>query len=197
MRRQSAAGLRYLLVIALCGATLVLSLFPPYQPTGTELLDNGDFSRGLTGWLVKAEAASVDVTGQQLTITHPVVSRHSEVVQCFETRTLPPRILLQARAASESVRVGPRAWNLAKMGFVAYDAQGNGLYQVSTQLMGLAESHDWRQYQKVYEVQQSAPFHCVEIALYAAPGRFLVRDVSLRGVTRQASVGQCSPSCSR
>jgi len=168
-----------LLVLAYCLVNLLFFLtFERYRPVGEELLQNGDFSRGLQGWIVEGERKGLSFDNGTLSIDHPR-NASTTLSQCWPMVRLPQPLLLSAESRSFAVVHGAKPWHQARIDLVGYDAQGQGLYQVRTRLLGLQGDRPWRAAQRLFRVPARAKRACVEISLYATSGRFQVRHLSL------------------
>ena len=172
-----------LLVLIYCLVNLLFFLnLERYRPVGEELLRNGDFSGGVQGWMVDGARQGLSFDNGTLSIDHPQ-SASTTLSQCWPMSRLPQLLLLSAESRSLAVVHGAKPWHQARIDLVGYDAQGRGLYQVRTRLIGLQGDRPWRAVQGLFRLPAEAQRACVEISLYAASGRFQVRHLSLfRGV---------------
>lgn len=175
---MSAPGLRSLLLVYCLLNLLFFSALQPYRPAGDELLMNRDFSQGLDAWRVEGERGSITQHDGILTIDHPSATS-TTLAQCWLKRELPQPLLLSAEARSEGVRRGSKAWHMARIDLVGYDASGRGQYQLRTRLLNLEGDHSWHPSQALFAFRPDARRVCLEISLYAASGRFQVRTLSL------------------
>jgi hypothetical protein len=178
-------------VLAFCLLNLIFFItVQPYCRLGDELLMNRDFSQGLQHWNLQGEVERVSHGGGVLTIDHPAKSSDT-LAQCWRAEELPQPLLLSAEGRCQGVVQGPQAWHEARVDLVGYDAKGEGLYQTRTRLFGLQGDHAWRKVEALFELPQASQRVCLEISLFAAPGRFQVRQLSLTpgGVSESYGAG--------
>jgi hypothetical protein len=166
-------------VFAFCLLNLLFFLtVQPYQQLGGELLANGDFSQGLERWSLKGEPERISHKAGVLTIHH--TEKHSDVLaQCWRAEMLPQPLLLSAEGRCQAVVRGLKSWHEARIDLVAYDAKGEGLYDIRTQLFKLEGDRSWQRAQALFDLPEASQRVCLEISLYDAPGVFQVRQLSL------------------
>lgn len=168
-----------LLLLVYCLVNLLFFLtLERYRPVGEELLQNGDFSHGFQGWMVDGERQGLSFDNGTLSIDHPRTAS-TILSQCWPMARLPQPLLLSAESRGFAVVHGAKPWHEARIDLVGYDAQGQGLYQVRTRLLGLQGDRPWQTARGLFRVPARAERVCVEISLYATSGRFQVRHLSL------------------
>lgn len=171
----------WLLACTLLTLTFFISV-PPYQSSGDEILQNRDFKQGLAYWQVNATPDYFGLQDGSLTIEHPV-ARSTTLAQCWLRSELPDALLLSAEARTQGVVRGAETWHTARIDLMGYDARGEGQYQVATRLLSLEGDRPWRRADAMFELERGLARVCLEISLYQAPGRFQVRDLSLKPAT--------------
>jgi hypothetical protein len=132
------------------------------------------------GWNVQRGGEWISLDDGVLTIDHPQ-KRSTVLTQCLSIKELKMPLLLLAEGRSLGVVRGRKPWHEARVGLVGYDAKGEGLYQVRTRLFGLEGDQPWHRTQGLFTLPEVAQQACLEISLYAVPGRFQVRQLSLTG----------------
>lgn len=159
------------------------SLIKSDVTTGDQLLENADFARGLAGWEVQGARQIVATGGGAAMIDHGAVQETTMLSQCRAAETFPNRMMLSAEARSRAVVRGAKHWHDARIELVGYNTQGKANYRVKSLLVGMDGDRAWRSFGGIFLKPASTSRICIKISLYAAPGSFAVRHLSLYEVT--------------
>ena len=153
-----------------------------YSRQGGQLLRNADFARGLDGWRVEGPKGTLQIVDGTLKIDHQTIRQSTALSQCLPAGSLPERVELSADAGSRAVVRGEAPWHDAHVDLVGYNARGAPDYRGETRLFSLDGDRAWNSYQAVFQKPAAATLVCLRVSLFAAPGAFEVKRLSLYGV---------------
>lgn len=154
----------------------------PYETRGGQLLDNADFVRGLDGWHLVGAKQTLAIADGVLKIDHQSIRTSTSLSQCLPAGALPDKLRLTAEGRSRGVVRGSEPWHDAHVDLVGYNARGVPDYGVKTRLFGLEGDRDWHDFGHIFDKPAAATLVCVKISLYAAPGAFDLKHLSLYGL---------------
>ncbi|MBL6952968.1 MAG: hypothetical protein ISR50_10055 [Alphaproteobacteria bacterium] len=175
---------RLLVVLALVTATLVLfGLVERYQVRQPQLLQNGDFSNGLSGWQKKFDRADQLQLDQGILRIRSVQAGQSPGIrQIIERDPGMDHVRLSAWVRHTGVAPGLRIWNTARLLLAQRNSHGDRLWELPHMVNQGRGDSPWRRVSAVFWLP--AQVNSVEIIaeLSQVAGQMQVRDLSLEVV---------------
>lgn len=169
-------------VILLCLTSIgFFNAYPRYLPIGPELLRNPQMQDDLAAWHVPQRQVR-PIDGGGLTLSAADGNGMVAVGQSVSSDFPGSLVLLRCEMRSANVVNGIRDWETARVVLVSHDRSGKPMYQRPHLLAALSGSHDWRQVEKVFAVDDEVASLEVAAQLVRSSGEFGVRGCSLRPV---------------
>ncbi len=176
---MTPAHSRILLVLALVAATLSLfGLFERYQAGQPQMLQNGDFSDGLSGWRVTGDP-------DQMRLDQGIVRLHAEraghspgIRQIVERHPGMDKVRLSGWIRHSGVASGLQIWNAARLLLVQRNSHGDPLWALPHTVHLSRGDSPWRKVSKVFWL----PGQVGSVEVIAVLNR-VIGEMQVRGLT--------------
>lgn len=180
---------KFTLIVALSLLTVgFFEFFPRFEPSGPELLRNGDFISGLEGWTARGGENTARTSFGTLTVENRDPSRSVDVRQVIPLAQHQGTWLLSARISTENVIPGAKSWHTARVILVGRTAAGKSLWRgVEHVLVPLAGNTAWRDFSAVFKIPDMATEVMVGMQLLRATGIMRVRNLRLTPVEQRTA----------
>ncbi len=167
----------------------ISSIQPSVSVVGTELVKNGDFSKGLEGWRT-GRGISVRKGGDMQTLLLEGGGVLTE--QRFDVPADVCRVTLSFRMKTTDVVPGDEVWKNARMilNFTGADGKRVGDWPDVFNMIG---SNEWKTYTRDYSIPQGTAFIGVSPANLGTSGTVEVGDISLKIALTLASAAADLP----
>lgn len=166
--------------VIIYGAILSFHFYvPEYLPKGPELLENSDFSQGLSQWDYLGPEGDLILRGGEVRLYN---NRFDKIVSLRQTIHWPvdePYIQLSATLRSENIHPGSRSWHVGRLVLPRYNSERRWL-DLPHYAAVLEGSQGWQGYSEVFSHDSDAVRVDVALQMPYATGLLAARDVSLR-----------------
>ncbi len=177
-------GIKIIVVLILFALTVLSSsMVSQYEISGDELLTNGSFENKLDNWHKSGDVSVVSINSK--TVVRLESDDSQKIVSVRQTLGNIKKgqsVLFSGAMKTEGVSDGDKVWQAARIIFVAVDADGQSMYNVSHALVMRNGTTDWETYSKVFVAVSHAAHYYVELQLVNVTGVSLVKNLSLRPV---------------
>ncbi len=164
-------------------STLYLNLYYPgvYIDTSEEMIANGSFDDGLTGWSVESPEI-VHIKDGAVTIGEINKWGGAYVSQNFSELKSIGKVRLTGRIATESIEKGEKDYCLARLVMVSVDSAGEELWFLPHSVVALEGSHGFIDYSKIFTIFEGIKNIKVKAGKSCAGGIVKVDSVSMVAV---------------
>ena len=176
------------IIALLLGLTIGwFNLFPRYERSGDELLRNGRFDHGLEGWTVQGPADAISVADGTVTLALDDSRRSARMSQVLTAGPEQRTLGLSVEVATEGVKAGPKAWQLARVYLVGRTSEGNPHWKGHISPVRVSGDNPWHRYSGTLVLPEGVREAVVKLALARATGVMRIRDVSVFPVREVAA----------
>jgi VanZ family protein len=158
-----------------------VSWVEPYKKIGNDLLQNKNFSSGLTGW---EKSSSGKITLHNNSIQLQLENREDDVR--IEQKIYNPSdyqyLRLAADIKTNHIVPGEMSWHRARLILSSYDEDGNWL-SVPHGVAGLEGTNNWQHFERIFKLSPLADQVSVIAMLHKASGSVWFKNISLTEVT--------------
>ncbi len=180
---MTLARSRLFVVLALVIATLVLfGLVERYQVLQPQLLQNGNFSNGLSGWQKISRAGQLQLDQGVLRIRSVQAGQSPGIRQVIERDPGMDHVRLSAWVRHTGVAPGLRLWNTARLLLVQRNNHGDRLWELSHMVSQGRGDSPWRRVSQVFWLPAQVSSVEVITELSQVAGQMQIRDLNLEVV---------------
>ncbi|MDF1585016.1 hypothetical protein [Marinimicrococcus flavescens] len=182
-RRMAALWIVTAALLALATVHLYRDV-EPYRPLGGERLESGSFAAPgpLKAWQVEAGGERVQVEDGVLRLEAGPEDSFATVRQSVKLRPGEVAYRLAVEARLEGVEAGSRPWERARIYVIGASPDGKLAWDRHEDLLRSAGTTPWTRLAGDFRLAPGASEAVVLLRLHKAPGRLLVREVSLLGL---------------
>ncbi|MDX6748863.1 hypothetical protein SH611_03490 [Geminicoccaceae bacterium 1502E] len=182
-RRMAALWVATAALLALATAHLYRDV-EPYRPLGGERLESGSFatSGSLSGWRIEAGGERVQVENGVLRLEARADDAFATLRQSVQVRRGEVAYRLAVEARLEGVEAGSQSWERARIYVIGATPDGRLAWDRHEDLLRSAGTTPWTRLAGDFRLAPGASEAVVVLRLHKAPGRLLVREVSLLGL---------------
>lgn len=172
-------------------ALLTLLFFTQYdgfEPRSENLLGNGDFSQGLSGWRQRGAPDAVRVVDGAPGYAEISNDDPSRSVHLWQGVGQPGRfdyVSVEFELWLEDVARGHKPEHQARIILASYDSAGNGLWHHPHIVLVADGSRGWKHYRASFPVGHDVQKMRLNVELNRATGHLRVRDLTFRGAAAQ------------
>ncbi|BHH84237.1 hypothetical protein LA52FAK_25260 [Desulforhopalus sp. 52FAK] len=150
-----------------------------YTETGEQLLINPGFRGGLDGWQLEGNRSAIvkdNVGSVMINVLDSVAS--VQLFQKLDPALLGERVVLRSTVKSEGIIGGAKGWEKGRVAFVQY-VEGKAMYSTPHVVVALDGTHDWAEYNQVFNILPEVSNVIVSLQLGHASGELNVKELSL------------------
>jgi VanZ family protein len=157
----------------------LFEIAPRYEITGSDLLANGDFKEGLSGW------QAVDIEDAVEVFSGSAILRNRDSTQAvFIKQTVPVSsgidvLKLNVSLMTNRILQGSKNWHLARVYMIGITEQGNAIWKTQRVVVKLSGNNSWSNYSGEIPIQEGVSAVVVGVQIAFSTGDILVRRLEL------------------
>ena len=173
-------GWKYTISLLLVLLALLSFKTPHQYNIGDEnLLVNGSFTEGLSGWTLDTVSPdSILVSSGIVQIKSANKNKSPKLWQSFPVSLLKSKVHVGGWVRTQQIIAGEDSWNKGRIILVQLK-DGIPIYSVPHQLVSLDGTHSWQRYTNVFNVLPEASEVRIILQMSRSIGTFYCRDLQL------------------
>ena len=168
-------------IVLVLGTIILVSLVEQYQVSGNNLLQNNDFSSGLTGW-EKSSSGKITVNNNLINLQLEDPTKDVRIEQKIYNSSDYQYLRLAADIKTNQIVRGKKSWHRARLILSRYDENGDWL-AISHGVAELEGTNDWQHFERIFKHSPLADQVRVIAMLHKASGIVWFKNISLTEVT--------------